>query len=140
MADTNVVVSASLWTGTPGVVFSLARRGDIALFASRTLLEEFREVIQRRKFARQVQRTGRTAMEIYRDYRILAERVPARRLTLRIARDADDDQVLACVLAARAQLVVSGDDDLLALGAFRGIEIIAPAVLAKRFAHRMRPL
>ena len=30
-------------------------------------------------------------------------------------------------LAARAELIVSGDDDLQALGSFRGIQIVSPA-------------
>lgn len=42
-------------------------------------------------------------------------------------RDRDDEAVLACALAARADLVVSGDDDLRALGSHRGIAIVSPA-------------
>jgi len=39
--------------------------------------------------------------------------------------DPDDDQVLACGAAAQADLIVSGDHRLLALGRFRGIDILA---------------
>ena len=42
-----------------------------------------------------------------------------------VSRDPDDDHVLACALAAGAALIVSGDDDLLALGTFRDIPILA---------------
>ncbi|MCC7464345.1 MAG: putative toxin-antitoxin system toxin component, PIN family, partial [Gammaproteobacteria bacterium] len=45
------------------------------------------------------------------------------------SRDPDDDQVLAAALAAKAQMIVSGDKDLLVLGAFQGIPIL-PAALA----------
>lgn len=41
--------------------------------------------------------------------------------------DPDDDHVLALALAARVGLIVSGDDDLLALGNYQGIPIISPA-------------
>ena len=44
-----------------------------------------------------------------------------------VSRDADDDAVLACALAARADLVVSGDADLLVLDSFRGIGIVTVA-------------
>ena len=42
----------------------------------------------------------------------------------RVARDPDDDQVLACALAAQAEIIVSGDRDLLDLGTFRNIRIL----------------
>jgi predicted nucleic acid-binding protein len=41
--------------------------------------------------------------------------------------DPDDDEVLACALAARAQLIVTGDRDLLSLKTFRGIPIVNAA-------------
>ena len=44
----------------------------------------------------------------------------------------DDDAVLACARAARAALIVSGDDDLLSLGTFDGIPIVTVVVAVKR--------
>ena len=38
--DTNVLVSAFLWQGTPGRLIELAAEKEIELFASRTLLDE----------------------------------------------------------------------------------------------------
>lgn len=45
-----------------------------------------------------------------------------------IEQDADDDQVLACALAANANLIVSGDKHLHSLGgAYQGIRIVTAA-------------
>lgn len=41
--------------------------------------------------------------------------------------DPDDDHVLACALAAKADYIVSGDRDLLTLKTFREIPIVAAA-------------
>jgi predicted nucleic acid-binding protein len=41
-------------------------------------------------------------------------------------RDADDDRVLECACASEADCLVSGDEDLLALGGRRGIAILSP--------------
>ena len=41
--------------------------------------------------------------------------------------DADDDAVIATALAAGAELIVSGDSDLLALHPFRGMQILKSA-------------
>jgi predicted nucleic acid-binding protein len=44
--------------------------------------------------------------------------------------------VLACALAARADWVVSGDDDLLVLHSFKGIAIVSPADAIRRLGSK----
>ena len=45
-----------------------------------------------------------------------------------IENDTDDDHVLACALAGRADLIVSGDKRLRSLGGqYQGIPIVTPA-------------
>lgn len=48
-----------------------------------------------------------------------------------ILRDPDDDHVLACALAAQADLIVSGDAHLLDLKQFQGMRIVTAAQAAK---------
>jgi predicted nucleic acid-binding protein len=51
--------------------------------------------------------------------------------------DAEDDQVLACALAANAELIVSGDKHLLSLGSqYQGMPIVTPAQAAKLIRSR----
>lgn len=69
-----------------------------------------------------------------RNYRRLATLVTVRQLAQQVSRDADDDQVLACALAARADLVVSGDRDLLDLESFEGIRIVTAAEAVRLIA------
>ncbi len=44
-----------------------------------------------------------------------------------MCRDPDDDAVLALALAAKVDFIISGDEDLLAIGVFQGIPILSPA-------------
>lgn len=41
--------------------------------------------------------------------------------------DPDDDRVLACAVSGKAEVIVSGDDDLLRLKTFSGIPFMKPA-------------
>lgn len=41
-------------------------------------------------------------------------------------RDPDDDWVLATAIAGQAEVIVTGDDDLLCLRSFQGIAILSP--------------
>jgi putative PIN family toxin of toxin-antitoxin system len=133
--DTNIAVSAILWQGTPGRLIALATEGEIELFTSAALLDELADVLTRSKLAKPVAKTGRSADQLVKDFRRLVRRVRAAALTKQVSRDADDDAVLACALAAGADLIVSGDVDLLALGSFRNIPIINAAAAVRRIAE-----
>lgn len=139
--DTNVLVSAFLWQGTPGRLVELAGEKECRLFTSRVLIEELSEVLQRKKLAKQVQATGLTAAQMLRNYQRLSTTVTARRLAQQVSRDADDDYVLACALAAQADLIVSGDADLLVIKQFQGIRIVtaAQALKSSRASRHYRP-
>ena len=79
-----------------------------------------------------IAKTGLTADQMLRNYRRIVTLVTVRQLTQQVSRDADDDAVLACALAARADLIVSGDDDLLTLKQFQRIEIVSARVAVTR--------
>jgi putative PIN family toxin of toxin-antitoxin system len=55
-----------------------------------------------------------------------AEIVRPARLRECVCRDKDDDVVLVTALAGKADVIVTGDDDLLMLNEFRGIRILSP--------------
>ena len=52
--------------------------------------------------------------------------------TQAVSRDADDDHVLACAIAAQADLIVSGDEHLLSLKIHQNIPILTPAEALRR--------
>ncbi|MFI4941469.1 MAG: putative toxin-antitoxin system toxin component, PIN family [Burkholderiales bacterium] len=130
--DTNVLLSGLLWHGAPHTLLNQVRTGTIELMMSRTLFDEFAEVIARRKFAAILQRTTRTPERLLSELHALAEMVAAPPLPLPVCRDPDDDAVLACALAAHADLIVSGDDDLLTLKEFQHIPIVTAAQAMQR--------
>lgn len=131
VADTNVLVSAFLWKGTPGRVIELAADQEVQLFTSRTLRDELAATLAKKKLAKYVAATGLTAEQMLANYRRIAKLVTVRQLEQQVSRDADDDAVLACALAASADLIVSGDDDLLVLKSFNGIPILTAAQATK---------
>lgn len=136
VVDTNVLVSAFLWQGTPGRVIELAGEKEIQLFTSRALLDELVATLSKKKLAKYVAATGLSAAQMLAGYHRIATTVTARQLDERVSRDADDDAVLACAWAARADFVVSGDDDLLTLHSFQGIAIVSPADAIRRLGAK----
>ncbi len=125
--DTNVLLSGLLWHGPPHALLVRARDGAVDLVLSPALIEELAEVLARPKFADILARTSRTPERILAELRRFVDVVAALPLPRPICRDPDDDEVLACALAARADLIVSGDDDLRVLGMFENIPIVGAA-------------
>ena len=66
-------------------------------------------------------------------YRRQAVWCEVRPLDAPVCRDPDDDWVLATALAGRAEAIVTGDADLLVLGAFEGIAILSPRQFIERW-------
>lgn len=54
----------------------------------------------------------------------------------RVAPDPDDDHILACAIAARADLVVSGDNNLLNLKTYQRMPIVAVVEALARLPRR----
>jgi putative PIN family toxin of toxin-antitoxin system len=130
--DTNVILSGLLWHGPPHALLGQIRAGTLELAISPALLDELSDVIVRPKFAAILRLTTRTPERIVDELRTLADVVAAPPLPEPICRDPDDDAVLACAVAARADLIVSGDGDLLMLQAFQGIPIVTAAEALQR--------
>ncbi len=127
--DTNVVLSALLWCGTPHHLLALIRqRGDVQLYASPALLEELADVLSRPFAAQRLARIDKTSHEVLADYARVVELIEPATVPRIVVGDIDDDQVIAIAVAARADLVVSGDrKHLLPLGRHQGIRIVDAA-------------
>lgn len=132
--DTNVVASALLWGGTPERLIQAADGEGLELFTSEALIAELAGILQRAKFAAKLAQLNSSPAEVVARYREIAESVEAAPIEEARLRDPDDAAVLACALAARAEAIVSGDDDLHALGTFQGIPVLSPAQLLQRIA------
>jgi putative PIN family toxin of toxin-antitoxin system len=113
--------------GTPQRLIEAVRSNAAELVIGQALLDEFTRVIARPTFAAILARTTRTPTSLVAHLRKLAVVVNAPPLPQPVCRDPKGDIVLACALATRAHLVSSGEEDLLSLGQFEGIPILAAA-------------
>lgn len=124
VADTNIIVSGLLWAGAPRQVLDLGRSGRIELFTSPPLLAELEDVLCRKKFVRRLAQAGVAPRELILGYASLARVVRPLEIEPVVLADPDDDAVIACALAADAEIIVSGDSHLLDLRKFRSIRIL----------------
>lgn len=130
--DTNVLLSGLFWHGAPHALLAQVRAGAVVLVSSPTLLAELADVIGHAKFDAILTRSDTSRERSLTELRQLAEVIEPPPLPQPVCRDPDDDAVLALGIAAQVDMIVSGNDDLLALEAYQGIAIVSPAQALRR--------
>jgi putative PIN family toxin of toxin-antitoxin system len=135
--DTNVLVSGLLWHGAPHILLEHARSGALSLISSPALLAELASVMDRPKFEEKLARSKIDPEKMLSELWQLAEVIDPPPLSAAISRDSDDDAVLALAVASGADLIVSGDADLLTLGSYAGIPIVNAASALAEIAGKI---
>jgi putative PIN family toxin of toxin-antitoxin system len=118
--DTNVLISSLFWGGAPRRAVDLAAAGRFQALTSPELLSEL-ETVLTETFDMP---TGKIEL-VLRDILSYAEIVTVVDEPEIPVRDLSDTKVLACATAGRADCIVTGDQDLLALGAVRDVRILS---------------
>lgn len=124
LVDTNVLVSAVFFGGVPGRVLDALVTRRFALVLSPEIADEYRRVGAELE-GRYPRLTGtfEPVLALLAATSILVDAPP---LAESVCDDSDDDKFLAAALAARAEVIVSGDKHLLRVTGWRGIDVLAP--------------
>ena len=135
VVDASVLVSAFLFPNSvPGAVLALSGRGDVRLCLSPILVEEIRRSLMNPRLFRSYGHDAEAVEAWCRDLTNLAVMVTELPGIGPVCRDPDDDHVIAAALAGQAQFIVTGDKDLLSLGAYQDIRIVT----ARAFLDTMK--
>ena len=119
--DTNVIVSALVFGGLPREILELAQVGQCELFYSEAIQTEVQRVLFE-KFGWSEAKLEQVLPVLWN----LGELVSPQHKIKVVVDDPDDDQILECALAARADVVVSGHWHLLRIKKYRSIPIVSP--------------
>jgi len=134
VTDTNIVVSGLLWLGNPGRLLEAAATGKVTIYTSPVLVAELSTTLAYQKLAQRIQRSGLTHRELLQRYLNVAILVQPLAVPRVVPNDPDDDQVLACAVAAQADVIVSGDRHLLDLKTHQSIPVLSPAETLRMLA------
>ena len=138
--DTNVVVAGLLWNGPPRRLIELAIEGDaVELFSSAVLLDELAHTLGYSKFSARIATFGTSIAALVAQYMALVSLVAPVSVPRVVVNDADDDHVIAAAVAARAELIVTGDrKHLLPIGSHQGNAIVTEHEVLDRLDARFR--
>ena len=122
VVDTNVFISGVFFTGPPHQILNAWRSGRVQIVVSPEIITEYRDT-----------GTELTAhfpevklapwLDLLAIKSILVEAPP---LAEQVCTDPDDDKFLACALAGRVSIIVSGDKALLRASGYKRIKVLTP--------------
>ena len=120
--DTNVWISGLIFGGVPEEVLDLFVKGDVILVTSEENISELRRKIHQRfpLFIPQLPMLEASIKE-------QAIIVKLGTYKIDVSRDSDDNKFIETALTGNAKYIISGDNDLLTLKTYKGVEILKPA-------------
>lgn len=127
LLDANVLISAVIRpSGPPGeIAFELLSRNAFELVISSGIVAEVERALGHNKIRKYI-RDSREALLWLADVVAIADVIEDSGRVHGVCRDPADDKVLGAALEGRADVIVTGDGDLLALEEYEGIAILAP--------------
>jgi len=120
--DTNVLIAAIITEGICSKLLHRARAGEFSLVSCPFIMQELRRILSKKFHLGQDEITS--SMEPISE---AISKVIEHSITVKdTCRDAADDNIIACAVAAKADYLVTGDSDLLDLKSYEDIKIITP--------------
>lgn len=119
--DTNVLIAAFIAQGQCADVYEHIYLHYTIYISPQILREVETNVLKKFKYSKD---ETEIVLEFIREHAEYISQVPA--LKRRVSRDPDDDGILALAFMVDADVLITGDKDLLDLKVFEGISIIKP--------------
>ena len=134
VVDTSTIISAVGWSGNPQEIMDKCLDKGFKLITSPEILEEVREVLFRPKFAFiDSDKKNEFLLLLSQLVEIV---IPEHKID--ICRDKDDNKFIGVALTAKANIIVSSDEDLLILKEYKDIKILSPSEFLKLLKEERR--
>lgn len=131
--DTNVIISALLFSGPPSQLVSAWQSSRLRPVVSAPILDEYVRVLAYHKFdLAPAEIRGLVEEELLP----FIETVKVIPLAAPKVRDQDDAKFITCAMTAGVRWLVSGDDDLLTLRRVQSVEVVSVAAFLQRLKHK----
>ncbi|MEZ2235862.1 putative toxin-antitoxin system toxin component, PIN family [Microcoleus sp.] len=131
VVDTNVLISALLFNNSvPFRAIELAEKQGIILYSEATL-NELEQVLNRKKFNKYLSLEDR---QVFLLKFISASELVSITEKIAVCRDEKDHKFLELAVSGNANVIVTGDLDLLVLNPFQAVEIVTPDIFIDRFS------
>jgi putative PIN family toxin of toxin-antitoxin system len=120
--DTNVFISGIFFSGPPSKILKAWRESKIQILLSEAILHEYQRVGEEL-----AAKYPAVAIEpIIKLLTMYGEVVETKDISVSVCADPDDNKFIECALASNSKVIISGDNHLLHISGYQGIEVVKP--------------
>jgi uncharacterized protein len=127
--DTNVFVS-SFFGGNPKKIIDLWKNEEFTLCISHAVLDEYVDVLRRIGLKEEAELEELMALFSQGFNILFTAKTPKIKI---VKNDPDDDKFIECAVALKADVVITGDREVQAVGEYMGIKIVTPQQFLKKY-------
>jgi putative PIN family toxin of toxin-antitoxin system len=124
--DTNVLVSATFWTGDSFRVLELIEKGQIMCVLSHSIISEYIKVINREEILDKREKNELVYLKLVQEILSMSLIIEPKRELHIIDADISDNRILECAVEGRSDFIITNDRHLLRVGSYTGIRIVKP--------------
>jgi len=127
--DTNVFISGVFFSGPPHQILNAWQSGEFELAVSQEIMNEYRrvgEILSEEHRNIDLNPILGFIIEHAKVYRPVRLKEP-------ICKDPEDDKFFACALASESKVIISGDNHLLDVSGYAGVEVLKPREFVDRY-------
>jgi putative PIN family toxin of toxin-antitoxin system len=130
--DTNVFVS-SFFGGNPRKIIDLWKNGKLTLCLSNAVLDEYIDVLRRIGLRDEAELEELILLFSGGFNLLFTTKTPKVKI---IRNDPDDDKFIECAMALKADVIITGDREVLAIKEYRGIKIMTPLQFLENYRQK----
>jgi putative PIN family toxin of toxin-antitoxin system len=127
--DTNIFVS-SFFGGNPRKIVDFWKNGKIILCLSKDILDEYVDVLQRIGLKEEEEIEELLSLFAKGFNIVFTTKTPKIKA---VKDDPDDDKFIECAVALKAEVIITGNKALTAMGEYVGIKILNPQEFLKTY-------
>jgi len=130
--DTNVLVSATFWSGPSFRIMQLVDKGKLELILSKDILKEYYSVVRSNEILEKITTVQQLAIAGAIQKILLKAKIIEPKIKLNVVKaDPDDNIIIEAAVEGGADVIVSQDKHLTDLVAYGNINILKPIEFLK---------
>ena len=124
--DTNILISATFWSGSSYQITLLAIQQKIVCYTSPSTIKEYARALKR-DFKQNDNQIEERINAVLSFLQLVKPTVSVRI----VKEDPDDDKIIEAALTAKVQYIVTGDKHLLKIKKYQNVKIVTPRAFLK---------
>ena len=123
IVDTNVLASGLFFKGIPFKILQGIKQGKYKTIVSQDIVDEYKRTVDKLadRFPNVINANPQLELIV-----LSSDICQPPKLTEPVCTDTDDDKFIACAIASKTKIIISGDKHLLDVSGHKGIEVFTP--------------